>query len=250
MIPARKSPLIVRIVYWYFRRKLRGSFAGLHVRNGAQVPKSRVAGSTPGETGIPVILYGNHSCWWDAVTPLLLSYGYFGHDSYAMMEEKQLVRYRFFQRIGCFSVRRDNARSALRSIAYATELLKGTDRALWIFPQGELTSIDQRPLQFFSGAARLMLALEHCWAVPVAFRYEFIGQERPEIFASFGEPWRFQGDDNADIGEMTSRLEALVEEELDRVREDIVTRNFASYETIVRGRVSVNERFDTVRGIE
>lgn len=223
----------------YFLRRLRRRFAGVHLKGGAAVP--------PDGGGVPLVLYGNHPGWWDAVLPLILSRRHFRHDAYAMMEEKQLARYGFFRKIGCFSVVRENPREALRSLAYAKELLEGSSRALWVFPQGVLTSAEKRPLGFYNGTARLLRDLGEVIAIPVAFRYEFVEQELPEAFVAVGKPWHIRRDERVDVRRTTDILEQLLEYEMDVQREDVMEREFDAYQTIVTGRKSINERWDGVR---
>jgi chlorobactene lauroyltransferase len=246
MITARKSALAEAFWYRYFRRKMRHRFRALRVKGSANVPGwhgSTVTTNSP----LPVVFIGNHSSWWDAVVPLIFSYGLFRHDAYAMMEEKQLARYRFFRGIGCFSVIREDARSALRSLDYAADLLRGTTRALWMYPQGKIVSVDQRPLRFFSGISRLLHAIHDVSVVPVGFRYEFFGDEAPEILVSFGEPWSMTGQDLPDRNSITTLLEQRVVREMDEQREAVIARNFEGYELLLEGAKSVNERWDSWR---
>ncbi|MDT8325156.1 MAG: lysophospholipid acyltransferase family protein [Bacteroidota bacterium] len=239
MITAEKSAPWTRLLTWYFRRRLRAAFAGVHCKG---LDFLRHA-----EAGVPVVLYGNHPGWWDAVLPIVISHGILRHDAYAMMEEKQLARYGFFRKIGTFSVVRENPREALRSLQYAAELLRGRSRFLWLFPQGVITSVDKRPLHFFNGTARLLRDLGDVIAIPVAFRYDFVEKERPEAFLAFGKPWRIRADERVDIPLTTTLLEQLIEYEMDVQREEIMERDFGEYELIVPGKRSVNEWWDSLR---
>ncbi|MCB2205934.1 lysophospholipid acyltransferase family protein [bacterium] len=240
MITAEKSSLHARFLTPYFRRKLRRSFAGVHCKGMDFLGEA--------ENGVPVVLYANHPGWWDAVLPIFLSYDVFRHDAYAMMEEKQLSRYQFFRKLGCFSVIRENPREAMRSLQYAASLLHGSDRVLWIFPQGELTSVDKRPLSFYPGTAHLLRALGDVTAIPVAFRYDFLEQERPEAFIAIGKPWRIHANERVDIPLTSSILQQLMEYEMDVQREDVMEREFDAYTTLLSGKRSINEIWDNLRG--
>ncbi len=239
MITAKKSPFLQALLVRYFTRRMRGRFAALHVKGAEHV---RAA-----EAGVPVVLYGNHPAWWDAVVPLYLSNVLFRHDAYAMMEERQLARYGFFRAVGCFSVDRENPRSAMRSLRYAADLLRGTDRVLWIYPQGELLAVERRPLRFQGGTARLLRDLADVTAIPFALRYEFVEQEAPEIFVAFGPPWRIRGEERVELDMTTSILEQLVEFEMDVQRDEVMERDFQRYDTVLRGRESINARWDRIR---
>ena len=239
MIPAEKSPIVEDVMTAYFLRRLRRRFAAVRLKGGENVP--------PDGGGVPLVLYGNHPGWWDAVLPLILSRRHFRHDAYAMMEEAQVARYGFFRKIGCFSIVRENPREALRSLRYATDLLDGTSRALWLFPQGVLTSAEKRPLRFFNGTARLLRDLGEVIAIPVAFRYEFVERELPEAFVACGKPWHIRRGERVDIPLTTGILEQLLEYEMDVQREDVMEREFTAYQTIVRGKRSINEAWDALR---
>jgi chlorobactene lauroyltransferase len=247
MITARKSALTEAFWYRYFRRKVRKRFRALRVKGAATVPCWHGSTATLKET-LPIVFIGNHSSWWDAVIPLILSYGHFRHDAYAMMEEKQLARYRFFRGVGCFSVVREDPRSALRSLDYAAELLRGRARVLWMYPQGSIVSVEQRPLGFFNGVSRLLYALQDAYVVPVAFRYEFLGEEAPEILVSFGEAWRIHAPELPDRSTTTALLEQRVMRTMDEQRESVVRRDFTGYSVLHQGAMSINERWDSWRG--
>jgi hypothetical protein len=57
---------------------------------------------------------------------------------------------------------------------------------MWLFPQGEMLPQDRRPLKFFSGIAKLAEKIANVNLVPVCFRYEFLMEQRPEVFISIG----------------------------------------------------------------
>jgi len=84
-------------------------------------------------------------------------------------------------------------------------------------------------------------------AIPVAFRYEFVEDERPEAFVAFGKPWRISSDERVELPLTTSLLEQLMEYEMDVQREEIMEREFGEYQLIVRGKRSVNNWWDSIR---
>ena len=240
MITPQKSAFITWLIGVYFRRKIRRTFAAVHLKGSKH--------GTPVRENVPLVLYANHPAWWDAVLPVILSNQVFRHDAYALMEEKQMRQYGFFRRIGCFSVIREQPREAVKSLRFAAELLKHRSRVLWIFPQGMLTSVEKRPLHFYNGTAHLLRALGDVTVVPVAFRYEFIDKERPEVFIAFGKPWHIRNEERVEIGMTTDILQQLLEYEMDVQREDVMEREFEEYDTILTGTRSVNERWDAFRG--
>ena len=180
MMPAKKHPRIERVMAAMNRRMLRHHFHGVHaggIDHVAALDRTR-----------PIILFGNHSCWWDGLMEFFFSADVFHLDAYLMMEERQLRRYGFFRWIGAFSVDRQSPRDAVRSIHYAASLFDRPGRILWIYPQGVMKPNDARPLEFFSGTARLIELLRDPQVLPVAHRYEFLMEQRPEAFSLFGPP--------------------------------------------------------------
>src|SRR5688572_14752991 len=105
-----------------------------------------------------------------------------------MMDIEQMRKYRFFKYVGVFSVNRDDAREGVESLNYAAELLKDTKKYLWIFPEGVMNVQDHEPLKFYSGITHLAQKTGNVNLVPVSLRYEFIMEQRPEVFIKIGTP--------------------------------------------------------------
>ncbi len=196
---------------------------------------------------LPTLFYSNHVSWWDGYLAFFLAHERWRLDGYLMMEEPQLRRYRFFQRCGCFSVSRHEPREAMRSIAYAAQLLRGhTSRAVWIFPQGEIVPNDRRPLATFAGAAHIARRAAPVRCVPVALRFEFLGEQRPEALIRLGEPHIVESGDTRPLhDEMDRRLLA----EVDALHDDVISGATVRYPTILAGRTSTNVFWDRLRGM-
>jgi 1-acyl-sn-glycerol-3-phosphate acyltransferase len=234
MLRARKSRWFERAFAVYNRNLIARRFEGLRV---AGLEQLRVR-----EQGVPLLLYANHSSWWDGLIAFQLSRAC-RLEQYAMMEEQQLREYPFHRKLGAFGVVRENARDALRSIEYAGQLLKGTSRALWIFPQGETLPNDARPLVLYTGAARIVERLKLADAAPVAIRYEFLEDYRPEALVRVGTPGRVAVEDGFNAKHLTALFTERLTHTLDELRADIIARDFAGYEEIVavrrrRGKIS------------
>lgn len=228
MITARKSAAFQKLFALYNRNLMRRRFHGLRVR-GLDVLTGRRRGDGP------LVIYCNHSSWWDGLVAFHVSH-VCALDSYAMMEERSLRAHGFHRRLGAFSVVRDDAREALHSINYAAELLRGSDRVLWIFPQGQTTPSEARPLKFFSGAARIIQRLDAVDAVPLAMRYEFLDDFRPEIFLRVGAPQKITAGHSGNAKQLTAELAVSLTQTLDDLRGDVVTRDFALYEELLAPR--------------
>ena len=64
---------------------------------------------------------------------------------------------------------------------------EGPRAVVWIFPQGKIEANDVRPLRFQNGIRALVREAGRVRVVPLALRYEFWQDERPEALVRFGE---------------------------------------------------------------
>jgi chlorobactene lauroyltransferase len=239
VIPARKNPLFEQLFLWYSKRLLLRHFHALRV-NGAESLRGL-------DRSRPIIFCPNHSSWWDGILPLVLSHESAGCRSFGMMEEKQLVRYPFFRRIGVFSVVRESPRQSVESMRYAASLFDRPNTALWIFPQGVLEPQDARPLRLEQGAARIAAMAGGAQFVPVAFRFEFLREQRPDCFVWFGDPWT--PDTTLNAREVTAGLEARLTALVDRLRLRVIEGNVDGFAPLIPGRESVSARMDSIRAL-
>jgi 1-acyl-sn-glycerol-3-phosphate acyltransferase len=253
VIRARKHPLLNRLIYTcLIKAQLRSAFHRVYLRQAAP---------PPGPDSSPLIMFGNHSAWWDAHLVMALNEECWHTDGYVMVEDIQLARYSFFRWCGAFSVNRRDPRSAVESMNYAIRLLTEAPhhgagpRALLIFPQGEIRANDVRPLAFYQGVGRIAsktaLQAGACALYPIALRYEFIGEQKPDAFISVAQPFVVRKEEGAsmlDPRQITARMEQALTEELDRLRDDIVAYHLASFTPLIQGAWSINRIWDAVRG--
>jgi chlorobactene lauroyltransferase len=229
MLEARKSRWFEEIFAVYNRNLLRRRFHSLRV-SGLDFLRNR-------NDALPLLVYANHSSWWDGLVAFELS-RVARLDSFMMMEEKQLKKLFLFRRLGAFSVVRENPRKALKSIEYAANLLKENPpphrRTLWIFPQGEILPNDKRPLNFYGGVSRLIEKAGCAVAgAPFAIRYEFLDEFKPEIFVKIGAPQLIPVDKTFDAKALTGAFERRLTETLDALKSDVTAKAFDDYEKIV-----------------
>ncbi len=238
LLDARKLPWLERAYARYGRRLLRGAFARVWVSGAAW----------PDGDG-PSIAFLNHSAWWDPVLTLYLSHSLFRRDGYGIMEGSQLERYPFFRRVGCFGVTGDGIDDARAVGQEAARLLReGHRRTLWIFPQGELLPA-RTPVQFRSGVARLARGAPGVPLVPVAVRYEFRTEQRPECFVRVGEATAALPHESAFA--LGRRLEHHLRQELALLDEALARRGSAPLEefsAVLDGRGSLSRLYDQTFG--
>jgi 1-acyl-sn-glycerol-3-phosphate acyltransferase len=225
VIPANKGGLMTALVDWYIRRKMRSAFRGLWL-------KGSLPPITPGQG---LVVYANHTSFWDGFVVHQLGQAA-NWSAYAMMEEENLAKYPFHTRIGAFSVRRGDPRSALETLKYAKGVLHGPNEAIFVFPQGEIRppSTELGPLK---RGLDVLVRSAKARAVPVAIRYVFFENERPDVLVEVGQP-------HEAVPEMeyTHRLEEVV----GRLMQAPSVNGFSC---LRRGSASVQERWDVVRGL-
>lgn len=225
MLEAKKSRWFEEIFAVYNRNLLKRRFHSLNV-SGLDFLKSR-------NEKLPFLIYTNHSSWWDGLVAFEISRRT-RLDSFIMMEEKHLKKLFLFRRLGAFSVVRENPREAAKSLNYAANLLKeNSNRTLWIFPQGEILPNDKRPLKFYNGASRIVEKVEQISAVPLAMRYEFLGEFKPDIFVRIAAPQSISVDKNFDAKTLTKQFEQKLTEALDELKNDVLNDNLQNYKNIL-----------------
>ena len=224
MLQANKNRLFERLFAIYNRHLFRRRFHAFHVSG---LPLLQVK-----DESLPLIIYANHSSWWDGLVAFEIS-RLAGLDAYVMMEQRQLEKLFLFRLLGAFSVVRENPREAVRSIHYAAELLKEKpQRTLWIFPQGEILPNDLRPLKLYRGLSRIIEKSGPCLVASLAMRYEFRGHFKPEVFVKIGEPEALISDRSFSARIYTDRCAQNLTASLDRLRDDVINGKIDGYERV------------------
>ncbi len=208
LIEARKNPALETIYSAYARRLIRRQFGSL-----------QISGSGFPATDHLVIAYMNHSAWWDAVVPVHLSHDLFRREIHALMEGAQIKKYPFFRHLGCFGPTENTISDAKAVIEHATRVLTTATApaVFWIFPQGAILP-SHIPMKFKSGLARIAENLPGAVVVPVAIRYEFLKNKKPECRVKIGEPVARSEETPS---RFTRRLELCLDRELAALDDDV-----------------------------
>ena len=221
----KKNLLFERIFSLYNRNLLKRRFNAVGI--------SGLSNLLSNHLNYPMIIYCNHSSWWDGLIALSISETA-QMNSFFMMEEKQLKKFFLFRRLGAFSVVRENPRQAVKSIRYAAKLLKEeSNRTLWIFPQGEILPNDVRPLFFYNGISRIIEKTEKCVLIPIAFRYEFLGEFKPDVFVDIGNIMQINIGGKFNSKEFTLDLAENLTLILDNLKSKINKENFQDFQNII-----------------
>ena len=111
------------------------------------------------DRGKPVLLIGNHIGWWDGFWAMYLKLEVVKRRFHFMMQEDQLLRFRFFNYTGAFSVNR-KSREVVESLQYAASLLHDPENMVLIYTQGRLQSLYASQFLFEKGIERILQGRE------------------------------------------------------------------------------------------
>lgn len=203
-IPAKKSTLFIKVfrLYTWFLFKRRFSRVWL---------KQHYQPDDQSKT----IYYLNHHSWWDGLIPLLLNEFRFRQQARAMMEDIQMVEYPFFQKIGAFSINREDKRHSLTALRYALQSFEQPHASLFIYPEGTITPTGT-PMQFKGGLAWLSGKLPQVDVVPIGIYMHTTRRDKPELHLEVGTP--VEADRQLSNDEQTRRFEQALERILTSLR--------------------------------
>lgn len=246
MLKVNRSRLYTVWFGWYSRRQFRRYFNSVRVLMHSGVREM--------ETRIPVVFYANHAYWWDGFWSQLCTEEFFHQNLHIIIEYQQLLKHRFFTRLGAFSLDRSRPRSAVATIRYAADLLTADSKrqnALWIFPQGKIEHVDKRPFFFFKGTAsivsRVLEKTPRIYLVSVVSRIEYLDDQKPELFLSFREPLLVSRENFSGQDAFTNEMLKTTESHLDALKEKIMNRMIDESGIVLRGRPSVNRRAESFK---
>lgn len=176
-IPARESRLFISLFGWYVRWLTKFRFKHIWLKQHYR--------PSPGSRSI---YYLNHSSWWDGIIPLLLNRFLFHQNARAMMEDTQMKRYKFFRRLGAFSVSPNETRRSARSLRYAVESMQRNNASLFIFPEGEIVPFTANQPVFRDGLSWLCRQLPETDVIPIGIYIHTLRYNRPELHIQIGHP--------------------------------------------------------------
>ena len=236
MIEAKKNFLFEKIFSFYNSHIIKKHFNSIRIKGENNL---RDLGKN-----LPTIIYANHSNWWDGLIAFYLSYKRWKKDAYIIMEEKQLNIYRFFIKLGAFSIDKSSLRKSYDAILYSINLLQNSEKTLWIFPQGEMLPYQTRPIKFYNGISKIVSEIKDVNIIPVTFSYEYIKEQRPEILINIGHRIKY---DNTDIKEFTEFLKERMLDLLEDVNLCILKSNFEEFTIVFKGKKSSSEIIDKIK---
>lgn len=225
------APAISTPILRFFRRIVRGYFRRhFHAVRVAHAERfTRLNG--------PLIVYANHSSWWDPMVCVLLAERLMPERKhYAPMDAAALARYGILKRIGIFPVEMSSARGAVQFLRIGEQVL-ASGGALWVTPQGRFADPRERPLQFKAGmaalAARVAASTGSCILLPLAIEYPFWDERLPETLLCFGEPQLVRSGESAEV--IQQRSIAALEAALEEIKARAMARDPSGFEMLTQG---------------
>jgi 1-acyl-sn-glycerol-3-phosphate acyltransferase len=206
--------LIVRGHFWWHFRAVRLS----HASHLASFHEERL------------IIYGNHSSWWDPMVMMLLGAKLMRQrQHYAPIDAESLKTYRILKYLGLFGVEMKTARGATRFLRTGHAILERSG-VLWVTPQGRFADVRERPLAFKPGLAALAArARSGCIVLPLAAEYVFWNERQPEALLRFGDPVRVEGQTSESL---QKELEAALITTMEALKLEAMARDPAAFSVL------------------
>ncbi len=216
VVPSISRPLLVifrYIVGRYFKRQF----------HSVRLSGARHLASISG----PLIIYANHSSWWDPMVAYLLAAKLLPHRlHYAPMDASALTRYPVLRHLGIFPVQMASARGAIQFLRTGQAILR-SGAVLWVTPQGRFADARQRPLTFKPGLAALASRMGKCTVLPLAIEYAFWDERLPETLLHFGNPVHVDGED---AEALEPRLVSALEDSMETLAHSALTRSASAFD--------------------
>ncbi len=143
----------------------------------------------PEITDKKLIIAPNHFSWWDGFFIDLINEKTIKRKFHILMLEEQLKKFWFFNKLGAYGFNPNNAKSTIETVKYTKEILRDKSNLTVIYPQGEISPFEQKPLSIKEGIKYFVRDAESDLVVlPVAFKINFEEEKNPSVYCRFGEP--------------------------------------------------------------
>lgn len=226
-VTGREVPPISTATLRFFRRLVRAYFRR-HFRAVMVQHAERLADASG-----PLIVYANHSSWWDPMVSILLADLLLpGRKHYAPMDAAALARYPILRKLGIFPVEMATARGAAQFLRTSTAIL-ACGGVVWITPQGRFADLREPRLAFKPGLGALAVRTPEATLLPLAIEYAFWDERLPETLLRFGEPVRVDSARSTEAA--TLRLEMALAAEMQILKSASMARDAGAFRVLLSG---------------
>jgi 1-acyl-sn-glycerol-3-phosphate acyltransferase len=162
----------------YLKRLLKKSFSDFRLIN--ELPQF--------DKTINLIITANHFSWWDGFFVYWFNKHFINKKLFVLMLEQQLLRYRFFKKLGCYSINLKNAYSTITSLRYTLDVISDSNNIVAIYPQGEIQPYEQRPIIVKDGISFLSnKTKKDFFILPIAFKIHYSNERLPCVYIRCGK---------------------------------------------------------------
>lgn len=169
MIKPKSNKIVYAFFSWYIGRIIKKDFSGFEY-NKIDFDAQKA-----------VLLLSNHFSWWDGFLVFHLNKVYLKKKFHVMVLEDTAKRVGFLKYLGAFSIQK-NAKSLVKSLEYAGQLLDNPENLVLIFPQGQLHSLHSKTISFQKGISRIINASQknfnYVFAVILT---DYFDQRKPKL---------------------------------------------------------------------
>ena len=234
-----EMPLISPLTLRFFRRVVRRYFRQHFRAVGAQ-GTARLRSLTG-----PIVIYGNHSSWWDPMIVVLLGEKLLPERRhYAPMDAQALEQYPILKKLGIFPVEMATTRGAVNFLSTAETILN-EGGVLWVTPQGRFADPRDFPLSFKPGLGALALRMPGVPFVPLALEYPFWNERLPESLLHFGAPVHVTPEQPT--AGATRELETALTASMMELQTAAMARDPSAFETILNGNRGTGGAYGLIR---
>ena len=231
------SPLTLRFFRRVVRRYFRRHFRAVAAQHADRLEHLRG----------PVIVYGNHSSWWDPMLIVLLGERLMPHrNHYAPIDARALEQYPILRKIGIFPVEMASPRGAAHFLRTAEGILR-EGGVLWLTPQGRFADPREFPLAFKPGLAALSRRVPDVPLIPLAVEYTFWDERLPEALLHFGEPLHLAPD--ATTPQTTRTLENALATTMFALQQAAIARDPRAFQPILSGSRGTGGAYSVIRRV-